>query len=236
MLKHTGMPRASKWQNQSGFTLVELMVTIVIFSFVMVMLFSSFNAFLSTGQSIAGGIDYNQRARDALNRMCEDLDTIYTASFRELSVQDDLSDDLNPFQMSGTEDSVGGKQFASVVFTTLAGLETGRSKPAGVVRVTYYVRQNSRNGFDLCRAERFIGSDREKDPCTDPVLAEDITGFSLGFVGADLTETEQWGADDTDKNLSAPAAVNIRLTLNSGGKEKTFETSVCLPVKGEAGE
>ena len=212
------------------------MVTIVIFAFVMVMLFSSFNAFVSTGQSIAGGLDYNQRVRDAFNRISEDLQGVYLASVQELSVEDDAAVDSNPLQMAGQQTTVGGKTFSTMSFAAVAGLETGRSKPAGVVQVIYYVRQNSRNGFDLCRAERRIGSDAETKPCTDPRLAENIAGFTIGFIDSDETDSTDWDSKSKDTGQTMPAAVTITLTLKAGEKEKTFETAVYLPVKGESHE
>ena len=220
-----------------GFTLVEVMVALFIFSFVMVMLFSSFNSFISTGQSIAYGIDYNDRARDAFRRILDDLTDIYVPEFRIISAQNSVEDqDVDTLQMTGGESSVGGETFSTLEFACLSGLQTGRSRPPGVVRVTYYVRKNSRELFDLCRAERPIDSDRDTDPCLDPVLAENITGFAIDFVDAQLNEYQDWDADKDDDGASIPCVLNIRLALGRENKEKVFETAVVLPVQELAGE
>jgi len=237
MLKHSGMPLQLN-QTDCGFTLMELMVALVLFSFVMVMLFSSFNSFISTGQSIAHGVDYNERARDAFRRILDDLTDMYVPESRIISVQSSIDDqDVDTFQMAGSESSVGGTTFSTLEFACLSGLQMGRIRPSGVVRVTYYVRKNSRELFDLCRAERPIGSDRDTDPCLDPVLVENITGFTIDFVDAKLNEHQDWDADkDTDSDgVSLPCVLNIGLTLKSENKEKIYETSVVLPVQGQAG-
>lgn len=224
-----------------GFTLVEVMVALVIFSFVMVMLFSSFNSFISTGQSIAHGVDYNERARDVFRRLLDDLTEIYVPESRIMSVQDSIDDkDVDTFGMIGGERSVGAETFSVLEFASLSGLQTGRSRPSGVVRVVYYVRKNSRDLFDLCRAERPIGSNKEADPCSDPVLVENITGFTIDFIDAKGNEHQDWDADkETDKDsggVALPCALNIGVALKSENKEKRYATAVVLPVREQTGE
>jgi prepilin-type N-terminal cleavage/methylation domain-containing protein len=240
MLKHSGMPLQVN-PTDCGFTLMELMVALVIFSFVMVMLFSSFNAFISTGQSIAHGVDYNERARDAFRRILDDLTDMYVPESGIIDVLNRVDNqDVDTFQMTGSETSVGGETFSTLGFACLSGVQTGRSRPSGVVRVTYYVRKNSQELFDLCRAERPIGSDRETDPCLDPVLADNITGFTIDFIDAKRNEYRGWDADKNKNKesdgVSLPCVLNIGLTLKSENKEKVYETAVVLPVQGPAGE
>ncbi len=236
MLRHSGMHLKFRHKD-CGFTLVEVMVALVIFSFVMVMLFSSFNSFISTGQSIAHGVDYNERARDVFRRILDDLTDIYVPESRIISVQNGVNgQDVDTLQMTGGENSVGGETFSTLEFACLSGLQTSRSRPSGVVRVTYYVRKNSQELFNLCRAERPIGSDRDIDPCLDPVLAENITGFTIDFIDAKLNEYQDWDADKDSDGASIPCVLNIRLALGSENKEKVFETAVVLPVQEETGE
>jgi len=136
MLKHSGMPLQVN-PTEFGFTLMELMVALVIFSFVMVMLFSSFNAFISTGQSIAHGVDYNERARDAFRRILDDLTDMYVPESGIIDVLNRVDDqDVDIFQMTGSETSVGGETFSTLGFNCLSGVQTGRSRPSGVVRIT----------------------------------------------------------------------------------------------------
>lgn len=236
MLKHSGMLPGSN-RADSGFTLVEVMVTLVIFLFVMVMLFSSFNSFISTGQSIAHGVHYNERARDVFRRILDDLTCVYVPESRITSVQNS-GDDQNSdsFQMTGSETRVDGRTFSTLEFPSLSGVQTVRSRPSGVVRLTYYVRKNSQGLFDLCRAERPIGSDKDADPCTDPVLAENITGFTIDFIDAQLNEHQDWDADKGSDGVSIPSVLNIGLILKSENKEKIYETAVVLPVQGQSGE
>lgn len=207
-------------------------MALVIFSFVMVMLFSSFNAFISTGQSIARGVDYNERARDVFGRILDDLTDIYVPDSQIIRVQNSADDQKgDAFQMSGSEDSVGAETFSSLEFAVLSGIQTGRRRPSGVVRVTYYVRKNNQDRFDLCRAEQPIGSDREPDSCSDPVLAENISGFTIEFVDAKGNEHQEWDADTDSDGAATPCIVNIGLTLNGENKEKVFETAVVLPLQ-----
>lgn len=231
MLKHSGLPLQSNRPND-GFTLMEVMVALVIFAFVMVMLFSSFNAFISTGRSIADGVDYNERTRDAFRRILDDLTGMYVPDPKIIGVQNSVDEQTgDAFQMTGSEDSVGGETFSSLGFAVLSGVQTGRGRPAGVVRVTYYVRKNNQDLFDLCRAEWHIGSGREPDSCLDPVLAENITGFTVDFVDAKGNEYQAWDADTDSDGAAIPCVLNIGLTLNGENKEKVFQTAVVLPLQ-----
>jgi prepilin-type N-terminal cleavage/methylation domain-containing protein len=231
MLKHSGLPLQVK-RPDGGFTLIEVMVALVIFSFVMVMLFSSFNAFLSTGQSIADGVDYNERARDAFRRILDDLTQIYVPDPKIISIQNSVDDQTgDAFQVTGSEESVGGETFSSLELAVLSGIQTGRRRPSGVVRVTYYIRKNHQDLFDLCRFERPIADDREPDSCSDPVVAENISGFTIDFVDAKGNEHQEWDADTDNDGASTPSMVNIRLTLHGEKKEKVFETAVVLPLQ-----
>jgi len=234
MLKHSDLPLQTN-RTDEGFTLMEVMVALVIFSYVMVMLFSSFNAFISTGQAIAHGVGYNERARDAFRRILDDLTEIYVPESRIASVQNSTdSHDTDIFQMVGSEINVSGQTFSSLEFSSLSGLQIGRSRPAGVVRIIYYVRKNNQDLFDICRAERPVASDKETDSCSDPVLAGNITGFTIDFVDAKGNEHQEWDADTDSDGASIPYVLNIRLTLNGGNKEKVFETAVVLPVQSQS--
>jgi prepilin-type N-terminal cleavage/methylation domain-containing protein len=236
MLEHSGMFPKFKHKD-GGFTLVEVMVALVIFSFVMVMLFSSFNSFISTGQAIAYGVDYNERARDAFRRILDDLTDIYVPESRIIRVQNNVDGQgVDTLQMTGGVNSVGGETFSTLAFACLSGVQTGRSRPSGVVRVIYYVRKNNQELFDLCRAERPLGSDRDTDPCSDPVLAENITGFAIDFIDANFDAYRDWDVDKDSDEASIPCVLNIRLGLGNENKEKLFETAVVLPVQGQIGE
>ncbi|PIE62474.1 MAG: prepilin-type cleavage/methylation domain-containing protein [Desulfobacter postgatei] len=236
MLKHSDMPLRVNRTN-CGFTLVEVMVALVIFSFVMVMLFSSFNSFISTGQTIANGVDYNERARDVFRRILDDLTDMYVPESNIIRVQSSVDGlDVQSLQMTGEKRSVGGETFSTLEFACLSALQTGRSGPSGIVHVTYYVRKNSRELFNLHRAERPIGSGRNTDPCSDPVLAENISAFTIDFIDAKRNEYQDWDPDKDGGQAAIPRALNIGLTLKSEGKEKVFQTAVVLPIQGQAGE
>nr|NJM02608.1 prepilin-type N-terminal cleavage/methylation domain-containing protein [Desulfobacula sp.] len=153
--------------DKKGFTLMEVMVTIVVFSIVMLTLFSSFQAFVSSGDAITRGIHEAERARTALERMSEDLEQVHVIQPPRYAVPA-FDAPPDPFRMAGSRTRVGGSVFSRLEFTTFSRVIAGPEEARGISKITYYVRQNPDKGFDLCRSDREPGRPERRTPAVIP--------------------------------------------------------------------
>ncbi|MCM2286008.1 MAG: prepilin-type N-terminal cleavage/methylation domain-containing protein [Desulfobacula sp.] len=213
--------------DKKGFTLMEVMVTLVVFSIVMLTLFSSFQAFVSSGDAITRGIHEAERARTALERMGEDLEQVHVIQPPRYGVSA-FDAPPDPFRMAGSRTRVGGAVFSRLEFTTFSRVIAGPEEARGISKITYYVRQNPDKGFDLCRSDREPGTPGEEDPCRDPVLMEEIQAFDIEYTDSREETGTDWDSDSDDTGHALP--VSLRMTLKTGDPTGVFETAVFLPV------
>ena len=227
MLKFSDMRSNSV---EAGFTLVELMVTIVIFSFIMLMLFSSFSSFVSTGQKLTRAISADEDIVAGLNRIRRDFLAVYVVP-NAMHGGITIDDTPDPFRFLGEQIVEGGRTFSKLSFASMAVLTPhGSADPA---RITYYVRQTFQGGFDLMRYEG--DTDTEPDPCRDPVLVRNISRFDLGFIDPDQNLSHEWDSDDRDVDERFPVSIQVAIAIEGeAGRPVKLGTAILLPVNREA--
>lgn len=222
----------------TGFTLVEILVALALFSGLMLVLFSAFNAFTASGAMIRERRDFGRASGPGIRVITADLEQAYVLQPPQFQnpESDDAAGRQAPYRFTGGRDQVEGRPVSFLSFASLSRAQP--SLPAGntpgITRLDYYVHAR---GDRLClhRADRpafLFEEDREPAPCTDPILAVNIRGFSLIFVDKDGEEHEAWDSWDEDHQFTLPARVEIRLTL--GDEETETGASVFLPVNREA--
>jgi len=211
-----------------GFTLVELMVAMMIFSGIMLMLFSSFDRFVSSGHAIAGKLKENEKATIALERISTDLKHLYVLPGAMYQTLDEAKAS-DPFALSGEVERVGSKAFSKIRFSSLELIETGQT-PEQIPAISYYVKKNRTSGFDLMRSEAEPDEAGETRPCTDPVLAGGISRFYVAYTDPDQNDFDHWSSDDDAVSKQMPRRVSIVLGFKDNGRETLFRTAVALPV------
>ena len=222
--------------SNQGFTLVEVLVALTIFSGLMLTLFSSFDAFSASTQMIR---HYEERNRDigpGLDTMISDLEQIFVLQPPQFLKQDvDESDDQKPFRFLAETDHTGGESFPRLVFASLSPAQFHRPVhiQSGITRLTYYVHAGE-DRLDLHRSDMPVilyDEDKAPPPCADPVLFKDIKEFELMFFDREGNEYEAWDSRDEKYAHAFPAQVGITVTLGKSGKGRKISTLVSLPVQ-----
>lgn len=218
-----------KRRNDSGFTLMEVLIAIAILGIVMAIVYGSF---VQTRRVIAraeGAVDELRGIRVAFIRMAWDI----SMAFR--------SDNNEGTFFVGTDNYSGGYPDDSIDFTTYANQRRVRDvRESDQMEVGYYLRR----GFGIITSpleeegqgeEEAVLMKREKKRIdTNPMyggktyeLSENIAGLNFRYLdqGAWL---DSWDSRVTN---TIPEAVEITITVKeSRGVERSYRTVAAIPM------
>ena len=219
-----------------GFTLLEILIAIFIFSVVITTIFGTFNAVISRTEAIKNGTGDYEMARTCLNRMVSDLTAIYVDQ-KPLYKPPDIDDEPDPYGFVGKEDSTGGKSFSFLRFASNEHLSMTGKAEKGIAEIVYYVKEinNPDTGTEyvLKRSDTLYpekDADEFEPKDSDPVLCEKVEELTFVYFDAEGNTHEQWDSDSDGVKYATPSAVEIRLKITNGDDSYQFTTQTRLPV------
>lgn len=218
----------------TGFTLLEILLAIFIFAIVMSTIFGTFNAVVSRTDAIKKGLGGYEMARICLNRITQDLTTVYLDQ-RPLYAPPDFDDGPDPYGFFGKETFEGNKRFSWLRFTATDHLSINGRQETGIAEIVYYVKEVGypESEFVLKRADTVYPYDEEyefEEKESDPILCEGVEEFSLVYIDADGNEQETWDSDADMFKYASPQAVFVKLKIINQESVYGFETKIILPV------
>ena len=213
--------------NINGFTLVEVLVSILIFSIVITMLFSSFRSFMVSGVHIKESLVQSQNIRSLFKRIAMDLEAIHLSQPPRYK-KPEFGSDPDPYRFEGTQESVEGQMASSMRFISLSHARLYPGDREGMAKIVYYLRANTTQGFDLCRSDILMPIAEEVRSCTDPVLYKDIKSFNLVYFDRNGERYEYWDSESETFKYSFPARIGLTVRLGSDENEQVFQTAITL--------
>ena len=231
----------SRWQppapfrSVSGFTLLEIMVAIFIFALVITMVFGSFRAVFSSADAVGGDVAVFETARTSLNRMATDLAALHLSHHPRYS-KPEFNDPEDPYRLVGDTTEVSGETFGRLRFASRAHLQLNRDPRQGVCRIVYYVHQREDGSLVLRRADDLYPFPEFEESADDPILCDNLLGLEFGYVDAEGASTISWDSESEDTEYATPRSIDIRLTVGTPSRPKTFTTRVPLYAYREATE
>ncbi|OGR26121.1 MAG: hypothetical protein A2277_08225 [Desulfobacterales bacterium RIFOXYA12_FULL_46_15] len=211
-----------KKHDGKGFTLVEILIAILIFSLVMSVLFSSFRAFMLSSEAVKESVTRNELIRTAFNRIRLDLEAIYIQQPPRYK-KPEFNSEPDPYRFVGKEDGFFFSSFAH------AGFRRGEEK--AISRISYFLKENLDHTFDLTRSDILPPFREDRPPCATPLLFREITGFEAGFVDNKGESHKYWDSETEEFNYSFPAGIHLKINFGSGGKKQVIEASIKIPVE-----
>ena len=201
-----------------GFTLLEVLLTLAIFSVILVLLLSSFTGTERTREILADRSRDFRQLRMSIDRIGSDLSGAFSSAGIEATA------------LTSHEDTLSGKPASTLVFTAFVLPESGGPRPAGdIVKIKYYPKLNRDGTFlELYREESSLPLIENKIPTREVRMADRILGFRVEFPNGD-TWTKEWPAGGRSKN-SLPRKVAFILTASSG---QEYRRVVSLPLSGQ---
>ena len=187
-----------------GFTLLEVLLTLAIFSMIVVLLLSSFQGTNRAREILSDrSRDYRQ-LRMSIDRMGTELAGAFS------------SDTIEETALTCHEDTFSGKPAATVVFTAFVLPESAGPRPSDdIVKLKYYPKL-SRDGrfIELYREESFLPLIENRIPTREVRMADRLLGFRVECFDGN-TWSKEWPAGGQKKS-ALPEKVAFILTSSSG--------------------
>lgn len=218
-----------------GFTLLEILVAMVIFSIVMTLIFSSFSGVFSSAGHVEEGSALFQMADACVGRISSDLASIHVMETPRYKVPEtDSTPDL--YRVVAKNESMRGSTLAQLRFTSLAHLPLSGDNREGIAQIVYYA-EASDDGLDdgtyvIKRSDILYPYPEDFEPKeSDPVMCEQVREFKLTFYDGEGREQEEWDSEKADYEYCTPTAVKVELSFGPEAAPYPFSTTIKLPMR-----
>jgi len=194
----------SMTNGRRGFTLLEVLLTLAIFSVIVVLLLSSFQ-----GTNRAREI-LSDRSRD-YRQLRMSIDRIGTELAGAFS-----SDTIEETALTCHEDTFSGKPAATMVFTAFVLPQSSGPRPSDDIVKLKYFPKLSRDGrfIELYREESFLPLIENRIPTQEVRMADRLLGFRVECFDGN-TWSKEWPTGGRKKS-ALPEKVAFILTSSSG--------------------
>jgi len=215
--------------NATGFTLLEILITIFIFSIVVSTVFVSFNTVMSTASAVDRDTTLYEMGKNCLDRMLLDLSAVYALQPPQYRVPD-IDDPPDPYRIVGDVSDAGGTAFGRLRFASFAHLPIDGNPAEGISEIVYYVQEIDDREFVLRRRDHLEPYEPFEERKTDPVLCRRVLSLSFTYLDEEWEESDRWDSESKEFDRATPAAVKIRLSLGEESRPLLMETVLGLPV------
>ncbi|MFC1876920.1 type II secretion system protein GspJ [Thermodesulfobacteriota bacterium] len=225
-----------KYSHKAGFTLLEIMISILLFSIIITTVFASYRSvFFSTGK-IDASLDLYGMTGSCLNRISLDLSGIAIARVPEYA-KPEFDSSPDPYRVLGDRSDLSGADFPRLRLTSRSHVPLDGSAHEGVAEIIYYVSENEESGYVLRRSDRLYPYEPPEEQADDPVLCEKLKSLVFTYYDNEGEAHDTWDSESGDVAYATPKSINILLEVGEEGSVSTvFETMVMLPVVREAME
>ncbi len=224
-------------KNRHGFTLLEILIAVFIFGVVLSTIYSSYVGTFRIVNETEYQADIYSMARIALERMHEDLESVYVPQNPEPAESDE--DNVGGADFVGDDTEIDGRDADSLRFLSRAHiLFSEKDQPSGTAEIEYYVKQSEEESyFVLYRSDT---PELEEPPSKGTgglVLCEKLLSIDFTYYDADGETHDNWDSTAEAFKGKIPSMVSISLEFENKLDAETpykFFTTVTIPMGGEA--
>jgi general secretion pathway protein J len=219
-----------------GFTLLELLVAVVILSFVTMLLYGAFSGMKRTRDGLKRVQDRYREGRVAMNRIVRDLESAYISQHLPLNQALVVHKTALIGHQGTPGDRIDFNSFSNV-------LRDRNSHTSDQVELSYFTSESLEisGSNDLVRRTSEYPDDKPEQGGRIDVVATDVDLFDLEYLDPTTSQwVDTWDTTQATGQLNRmPLQVRIRLVLNGGRKSAAdrshgtikFETTVTLPIQ-----
>ncbi len=222
-------------RSQQGFTLVEVLTALVIFSLLVPMVFGAFRTISSSTELLGRGRADEEMGQVCLARMAADLESVYVAVAPTYQPPE-MADPPDPYRFTASEQYLSGEAYTQLRFTSWEHLPFGADRRQGVAEIVYYPSAGENDTVVLRRSDRLFPYPDFEERESDPVLCKNVRKFSVGFSGAEDREEDTWDSDAETFGYATPRSVTLTLHVGTAESFRVLRTRVHLPVYREERE
>lgn len=223
-------------ENPPGFTLLEILIAMFIFAIVLSTIYTSYTGTFRILNETEEQTDIYRMARIALERMHEDLESVYALPSGESSEPDEEDESVQVFAFVGEDKEINGKSADSLSFISRAHLVFGeQEQTSGTAEIAYYVGETDEGeGLVLYRSDTPRGAEAPDEETDGLVLCEKLLSVDFTYYDAEGEEYYNWDSTTGESGDDRiPKMVSISLEfVNKSDPEAPFRflTKVALPV------
>lgn len=223
-----------KHSREAGFTLLEIMISILIFSIIITTVFASYRSvFFSTGK-IDANMDLYGMTGSCLNRISLDLSGIAIAQIPEYT-KPEFNSTPDPFRVVGDRSDLSGADFPRLRLASRSHVPLDGSVHESIAEIVYYVSEDEESRYNLRRSDRLYPYEPPEGEADDPVLCEKVKSLVFTYYNNEGESYDTWDSESEDVAYATPKSIHIQLEVGEEGEASmVFETMVMLPVAREA--
>ncbi|MDY6855350.1 MAG: type II secretion system protein GspJ [Thermodesulfobacteriota bacterium] len=203
-------------KSPSGFTLLELLISITIILVIITMIYSSFASSSNTIRICSERIEIYQTARMTLERMTEDISCAIVPKDRGL-------DDIQ-YGFIGEDRELDGMPADTLCFISTSLLKfTQGFIGSGLCEIGYSIETDSETDEYILyrRQDNTIDAEIDQGGIVNE-LAQQIRGIDLEYYDEKGTKWESWNFDDRG---TLPSMVEITVSLEDENKKNIYFTT-----------
>jgi prepilin-type N-terminal cleavage/methylation domain-containing protein len=199
-------------RKQAGFTLIEILIALAIFSSILVLLASAFTGAARTRDLLEERYGQSRRKGMTLDRLGTDLAGAVSAVR------------LAETHMTAREDTFSGRPGATLAFTAFVPASETTDRPSsGLVKIRYYSKVSSEAGFiDVYREQSDLALIENRLPIRETCIARRIRGFKLSYDDGTAWRTDWPPSPDRKGMLPKKVAITV-IDENDTGLQRTID-------------
>jgi general secretion pathway protein J len=225
-------------EDHSGFTLVEILLALFIFTIVLSLIYTSYTGTFRIVDETEYQADIYRMARIAIERIYEDLESVYAPQDAKPPESDEEDGQFGRFE--GKEAEIDGNRADRLSFTSRAHLVfSEEDQPAGTAVIEYLVEENEENEEEgdllLFRKDTPGVGETPDEESRGLVLCEQLQSVSFTYYDAEGEAHENWDSTSEEFENMMPSMVSVLLEfVNKADPEAPFKflTTVTLPMGG----
>ena len=217
----------------TAFTLLEILIAMFIFAIVLSTIYTSYTGAFRIVDETESQTDIYEMARIALERMHEDLESVYIPENPKSSAPEEPASLL--FEFLGEDKELKGRSADPLRFISTAHLVFSEEDEAsGKAEIAYYVEESDEGeGFVLYRSDTPAFEEKPEGGTGGLVLCDSLHSVNFAYYDNEGEVSDNWDSTSEQFKDKTPRMVSILLEfLNKSDPETPFKffTTVALPV------